>query len=333
MTISVLLLTLNEESNLPHCLAALDWCDDVVVLDSFSTDNTLEVADSYGARVVQRRFDSFAGQRNFGLDTIEFKHEWILHLDADEIVTPALVAELQKVVREGDKCAYQIAPKLMFMGRWLRHSSMYPCYQVRFGRADKLRFVQVGHGQRESLGPEQIGVLREGYLHYSVSKGIADWFERHNRYSTDEARQCIELRQRGFGSLRSIWRERDRLRRRRRLKELSIRLPFRPFLRFMHAYIWHRGVLDGGPGFLYCQMLAAYEFMITSKVTELRYRDSAEGISAQRPALRRVSKSESAGHAKVLRMPEAAARASAVGGRTDSRRDSKIACQATEDSA
>ncbi len=101
MSISVLLLTLNEAANLPACLAAVAWSDDLVVLDSFSQDDTFAVAHRLGARVYQRAFDSFAGQRNHALDHIDFKHDWILHLDADEIVTPALRAEMRRRSRPG----------------------------------------------------------------------------------------------------------------------------------------------------------------------------------------------------------------------------------------
>ena len=127
-------------------------------------------------------------QRNYALDTIGFKHDWVLHLDADEVVTAALRDEIALAIADSRFSAYRIASRLMFMGRWLRFSGMYPSYQVRLGRKDSLRFDQVGHGQRESLGAGQVGTLKNPYLHYGFSKGLADWIERHNRYSTDEAR-------------------------------------------------------------------------------------------------------------------------------------------------
>ena len=179
--ISVLILTLNEEQNLRRCLASVRWAEDVLVLDSFSTDRTVEIARQAGARVLQRRFDDFAGQRNHGLQHGGLKHDWVLHLDADEVVSEELKDELLRVVKSADKDAYRVASKMMFQDRWLKYSGMYPTYQVRFGLKDKLAFAQAGHGQRETLAAERVGTLREALLHYSFSKGMTDWMERHRR--------------------------------------------------------------------------------------------------------------------------------------------------------
>jgi glycosyltransferase involved in cell wall biosynthesis len=266
--VSVLVLTYNEEANLPRCLASVAWADDVVVVDSFSTDRTVEVARAHGARVVQRAFDGFAGQRNFGLDAAGLRHEWVLHLDADEVVPDALRDELLAVMERDDKPAYRVAARMMFQGQWLRHAGMYPAYQARFGRRDRLRFVQVGHGQRETLGPDELGTLREPLDHYSFSKGLAEWFDKHNRYSTDEAAEAV----RRDGS-RIDWAgqvARDPTVRRRALKSLATRLPFRPTLRFLYMYLLSGGVLDGRAGYTYCRLLAIYEAMTVQKERELR---------------------------------------------------------------
>lgn len=270
MAVSILILTLNEELNLPACLAAVNWCDDIVVLDSFSTDHTAELARGLGARVFQRKFDCFASQRNYALDTIVFKHDWVLHLDADEIVTPALREELLEAVQSNAVDAYRIPSKTIFFGHWLRYAGLYPSYQVRFGRKGSWRFKQVGHGQREDIATKRIGTLKEPYLHYSFSKGLAEWFEKHNRYSTDEAREALrQLSQedRLDWSVLLSW---DTTLRRRAVKQLSIRLPFRPTLRFLYMYVFRLGFLDGAPGLTYCRLLAAYEYMIVLKMRELR---------------------------------------------------------------
>src|SRR6184192_4570942 len=149
--ISVVILTLNEERNLPRCLEAISWCDDVLIVDSFSSDATLKIAAEYGVRVVQRAFDSFAGQRNFAVEHCELRYEWIFHLDADEVMTPDLSAEILGCIPATDKNAYRVSSKLMFHGKFLRHAGLFPWYQVRLGRRGKLRFTQVGHGQREQL--------------------------------------------------------------------------------------------------------------------------------------------------------------------------------------
>ncbi len=269
MGISVLLLTLNEAANLPACLDALAWADDVVVLDSFSQDETVAVAERLGARVYQRAFDNFAGQRNFALDGLAFKHDWILHLDADEIVTPALHAEMLDVIARGEFDAWRIPSKMMFFGQWLRYSGMYPAYQVRLGHRERLRFKQVGHGQREDLPLERVGTLREPYLHYSFSKGLTEWFDKHNRYASDEAREAARLLADGGGQDWAGLFTREPTRRRRALKALSMRLPFRPTLRFLYMYLLRRGFLDGRAGFTYCRLLSIYEYLIVLKLREL----------------------------------------------------------------
>jgi glycosyltransferase involved in cell wall biosynthesis len=268
--ISVLILTFNEERNIADCLDSVAWSDDVLVLDSFSTDDTCELANRKGARVLQNRFVTFADQRNFGLVHGQFKHEWVLHLDADERVTAELRDEMRQAVQGGVLEAYQMPSRMMFQGRWLKHSGLYPWYQVRLGKRTRLSFVQAGHGQREQLPADKIGTLKSPLLHYSFSKGIHDWIEKHNRYSTDEAVHFLQN-----GASRAVdWPGllsfSDRQRRRRALKHLSFHLPFRPTLRFLYMYFLKLGFLDGRPGLTYCQLLSTYEYMITLKIRELR---------------------------------------------------------------
>ena len=261
--VSVLILTLDEEKNLPACLSALSWCDDIHIVDSFSSDATVSIARSADAQVIQRAFDSFAGQRNYALDRIKFKHDWVLHLDADEICTEELRREVCEQTEETEYDAFRIPSKMMFMGTWLKFSGMYPTYQVRLGRQDSFRFKQVGHGQREDLDPSCIGTLQSPYWHYSFSKGLDEWFDKHNRYSTQEALRvdgAVNLDLAGLFSLS------DTTRRRRALKQLSFRLPFRPTLRFLYMYLLRRGILDGVAGYRYCRLLSVYEAMIDAKV-------------------------------------------------------------------
>jgi len=268
--VSVLILTLNEAENILGCIQSVSFSDDIVVLDSFSSDKTVERAKSAGAATYQRAFDNFASQRNYALESIEFKHDWVLHLDADERITPKLRDEIADVISDSHFTAYRIASKLMFRGKWLRFSGMYPTYQVRLGRKDTLRFKQVGHGQREALDSGQLGTLKNAYLHHGFSKGMTDWIERHNRYSTDEAVQGIEVSSQGRPGIGDIFALDDRTRRRRALKQLSVRLPFRPLLRFFYMYILRLGVLDGRAGFVYCRLLAMYEYWIVLKMREMR---------------------------------------------------------------
>lgn len=266
--ISVLILTLNEEVNIAECLDSVAWADDVLVLDSGSEDRTVDIAQTKGARVMHRPFDNFARQRNYGLQEGNLAHDWVLHLDADERVTPGLREQLRKKARHAAMHAYRVPSKLMFQDTWLKYSGMYPTYQVRFGRQDALTFEQVGHGQRSAMPTDRVGTLDEPLLHYAFSKGIADWVERHNRYSSDEAEHALDAMEASID-----WTEMvggDAQARRRALKDLSYRLPFRPLLRFLYVYVGCLGVLDGRPGFDYAVLLSFYEYLIGLKRREVR---------------------------------------------------------------
>jgi glycosyltransferase involved in cell wall biosynthesis len=269
--ISVVILTLNEELNLPRCLEAISWCDDVLIVDSFSSDATLKIAGEHGVRVVQRAFDSFAGQRNFALDHCELKYEWIFHLDADEVMTADLSAEILRCIAATDKDAYRVSSKLMFHGKFLLHAGLFPWYQVRLGRRGKLRFTQVGHGQREQLPSHAIGTLKNSLFHFPFEKGLEDWIEKHNRYSTDEARQNVYgYADDDFPILDLLSNATDR--RRRAAKKIFRRLPCRATIRFIYMYLFRGGILDGKSGFMYCRLLAWYEWLIVLKEGELRAR-------------------------------------------------------------
>ncbi len=267
--ISVLILTFNEEQNLSSCLESVQWSDDVLVLDSFSTDRTLEVARAAGVRTLQNRFVNFAEQRNLGIDQAGFKYDWVLHLDADERVTPELREELLQVVARAKKKAYRLSSKTMFGRVWLKRSGLFPSYQVRLGRRESLRFKMVGHGQRETLGPAEVGTLQNSLLHFSFAKGLPDWFAKHRRYAAAEAEENLKHRSSGSFSFARLFSS-DPLIRRRALKEFSTRLPCRPALRFFYMYIVRMGFLDGKAGFTYCRLLSIYEGMIVARTRALR---------------------------------------------------------------
>ena len=276
MKVSTLLLTLNEAANLPDCLDGLSWCDDVLVLDSGSTDGTCEIAAQRGARVMTRPFDSFAAQRNHGLEHGELAHDWVLHLDADEIVTPAFAAALAALEPRDDVDAYRVPFKTIFFGRWLRHASMWPAYQVRLGHARRLRFVQIGHGQREATLPERVQTFEHAIEHYSFSHGLKAWLDKHVRYARDEADQLASDRRTKVpaGLL-----DADSTGRRRAAKALASRLPLwlRPVARFAYVFVWRRGFLDGRRGFVYAFMLSVYEGMIAVLSYERSMRDPQGG--------------------------------------------------------
>lgn len=267
--ISVVVLTWNEEANIARCLASAAFSDDILVLDSGSSDRTVELAAQAGARVAVRPFDTFAAQRNFAMAQ-GLRHRWVLHLDADEVVTPELRDELLALAGapQSPHAVYRVPSRLIFMGRWLRRAGMYPAYQVRFGRAEALRFVEHGHGQREVQAAHEVGTLTAPLDHHNFSKGVNDWFARHLRYARREAEEVAHGR--GAASRLSDLLARDPTVRRRALKGLAARLPMRPALRFAYAYLLRGGFLDGRAGYHYARMLGMYQYLIDRNLEELR---------------------------------------------------------------
>lgn len=269
--ISVVILTLNEEKNLPACLASAARCDDVVVLDSGSTDRTCEIARAAGARVFVNPFKNFAQQRNHAHDAIPFRHDWVFHLDADETLSPELIAEC--AVRATEPGSDQLdgfftAPRMMFRGRWIPRCTDYPAWQARFVHVRRFRFIQAGHGQREAPGL-RLAKLSHTYAHNLSSQSEMEIREKHARYAKAEATTFLAT-SRPIPHLMKDLVGKDALIRRRALKELSYHLPARGLFRFIYQYLLRGGCLDGIPGLVYCRLLAHYEQCIATEIRTLR---------------------------------------------------------------
>ena len=260
---SILILTYNEEVNLPACLDSISWCDDIWVLDSGSTDRTVEIAKERGCKLLTRKFDNFGDQRNYAIDNADFKYKWVFDLDADERFTDALKAECDDVVQKDEKSAYYCSYKNIMWGKWLKRSTGFPVYQMRFHKLGEIRFVGHGHGQRESAAQRGIGYLKEPYIHYNFSKGLTEWFAKHVDYARREAELLVKD-ERVEGEVSG------KMARRRRLIRFARHLPFRPFLRFCYVYFFHFGFLDGRAGWQFARMQMWYQFMIDSLVRDLR---------------------------------------------------------------
>lgn len=267
-SVTVMIFTLNEEVHLSSCLAALDWCDDIIVVDSFSTDRTEAICREHGVRFFQHRFEGFGFQRNWALDHTDPRYSWILILDADERVPVELARELGEKAANSlsEVGAYQVRRRFYLWGRWLKHSSLYPTWVVRFIHRDRVRYLNRGHAETQQV----LGEVRnlEHDLIDENLKGIDEWFERQNRYSRKDA--LYELEQ-----ARSAppWRKLivgNALERRAALKALAARLPARGLLYFLYAFIWRRGFLDGRDGFLFCRMRGMYQTMVAVKKYDLR---------------------------------------------------------------
>lgn len=267
--VSIFIQTLNEEDNLPKCLDCFGWSDDIVVLDSYSTDRSEEIVRRYGARWIQHEYEGRAAHQNWAMENIDFKYPWVYYSDADEIVTPELAQEIQRVTSDASRpqAAYEVRRRDHFRGKWIKHSSQYPLWFVRLFQPGKIRWARKANPVPQIDGP--VGRLENDYLHYPFSKGLGDWLWRHNRYSTYEAEETLRSLRAGdfrFGNLFSG----NASVRRQTLKKLSFRIPFRPLQRFLYMYFWRLGLLDGSAGFHYCMLLTFYEYQIVLKTHELR---------------------------------------------------------------
>lgn len=280
--VSVLVLTKNEEQDLPGCLESVAWCDDVHVLDSYSDDATVATAEQFGAHVAQRRFDNYAAQRNWALRNMPFKHPWLLSIDADERVTPELRDFIDAAVRDpGDYVAFRIRRRDFFMGTWLKHIQATP-YYVRLYRHEQMRFERPVHEQATADGPT--GQI-DGFLdHFPFSKGLSNWLDRHNAYSSFEAQQIVaNRRERRPFSLKEALLNRDIHERRYHQKGLFYRLPCRPLLKFFLFYVVKRGFLDGRAGMTYAVLLSIYEQMIVYKTREIEMSERAGKVGGAAP--------------------------------------------------
>jgi glycosyltransferase involved in cell wall biosynthesis len=267
---SIYILTHNEQLDIAACIESAALSDDVIVVDSLSSDRTVEIARQYPVRVVQHAFESHGRQRTWMLREVHTQHEWVYILEADERMTPELFAECLEAIQSSEYVGYYVAERVIFMDRWIRRCTQYPRYQLRLFRKDKVWFTDYGHTERE-VCDGSTGFLKETYPHYTCSKGMSRWIEKHNRYSTDEAHETLSQLQTGTVNWRNLFWGRSEVERRRALKDLSLRLPARPMLRFVYMYIFLGGFLDGKAGFTWCMLQAFYEYLILLKVWELQH--------------------------------------------------------------
>lgn len=262
------------------------FTDDVVVLDSESSDRTTEIAREFSnVRVFSRPFDNEYNQRSYGLHEIAYRHPWVYICDADERVPGELAREMMQMINSPGcrEVAYRLRYKNMYLGHWIRRSSGYPVWLVRLVRPEVVHYEH-----RETnihlIVDGTIGVLREHFLHYSFNKGLVPWFEKHNYYSRLESHEAMRVRSASsLGEhLRGVF-SHDTAVRRRSLKNLSFYPPFRGPIRFLYMYLIRLGILDGRAGFDYAGMISMYEYWIELKVRELRsrWREQTDALAEQ----------------------------------------------------
>jgi len=268
MEYGTLILTQDEDLNIDGCLESLRGrTGQLVVIDSGSKDSTLDKVRNAGlpVTIIERKFVSFSDQRNHGLDNYFAPGTWVLHLDADERLTPALANELSSLPGDGPSAAWNIPSMTYFRGRRIPRASGYPVYQTRLTRAGDFRFVEIGHGQKAPPSMTAIPRLRQPYEHHPFEKGLRDWLARHDRYSSREAQEWLNSTH--TYTLRQAMA--DPIARRQWLKRAMRVLPGAPALTYFYLLVLRGGFLEGREGRDYCRMRYLYEHLIVLKYHEL----------------------------------------------------------------
>lgn len=266
--ISVLILTKNEQQDLPGCLNSVAWSDDIHVYDSISSDLTVQIAERFGAKVTKRPFDNWSTHQNWGLKNISFKYEWVYYSDADERVTPELLEAMRVAIADpGVYSAFRVRRRDFFMGTWLKHVTPSP-FNIRLFKPACITYERLTNPVTVVDGP--IGDISAHFNHFPFSKGITHWIDKHNGYSTFEAGQIAANRERReVLSIAKAFFSKNLNERRFHQKEIYYRLPFRPLIMFFLLYVFKRGFLDGRAGLTYAILRSIYEYFIVLKTREL----------------------------------------------------------------
>jgi glycosyltransferase involved in cell wall biosynthesis len=295
--VSVLIPAKNEEENLPACLESVARASEVFVVDSQSEDRSVEIAERYGAQVVQFHFNGrWPKKKNWSLDNLPFQNDWVLIVDCDERITPELWDEIAEVIQDPAHGGYYLNRRVFFLGKWIRHGGKYPDWNLRLfrhaqGRYENLKTEGIRNtGDNEVhehvvISEGQVGYLKNDMLHIDF-RDLFHWLARHNRYSNWEARVYYNLLM-GMGEDGTIGANLfgDSVQRKRFLKKIWVRLPFKPTLRFLLFYVFQFGFLDGRAGYIYGRLLSQYEYQIGVKLYELRRFGGQLNVNAAPPAV------------------------------------------------
>ena len=244
MKISAAIITYNEERNIARAIESLRCCDEIVVIDSGSSDRTVELAQNHGARVIETHWRGYAAQKNFAAEACE--HPWILSIDADEALSEALEGEIWQLKKNGPTADGYTMPRLaQYLGRWILHSGWYPDRKVRLFDRSKAKWV--GEFVHESLHVDgRIGDLETNLLHYTCSS-LSEHLKTMDRYTTLAAEQIVSQKQ----PVR--WRS----------------MAIDPAWTFFKSYIVQRGFLDGPEGLAIAYMAAIYTFLKYAKARNM----------------------------------------------------------------
>ena len=286
--VSVIVPVKNEAENLRRCLPALAWADEVFVVDSQSTDETIAVAESFGAEVVQFHFNgTYPKKKNWALDHLPFRNEWALIVDADEVVVPELAEEIARRTSADEADGFYLNMKYFFLGRRIKHCGYAEAWNLRLfkhrlGRYEKMP-VAPGTRTGDNEAHEHVELdgrtLRLAHeLDHHAYPSIAVWVEKHNRYAVWEAAMYSRFLREPIPATIGRGKRFKRL-----LKKVYLRLPMRPLVRFAYAYFARLGFLDGRPGLVFCALLAFYDFLAWANVYEASLNSGSEAAQPARP--------------------------------------------------
>lgn len=274
VAISVLIPVKNEAHNLPRCLEALQWAEQIFVVDSQSTDDTPTIVQAHRAELVQFHFNGrWPKKKNWALENLPFRHPWVLIMDADETLPPEASDEIRTIVSDTNHphVGYWINRRFMFMGKWLRHA-YFPNWNLRLFQHDKGRYECLTQQDDSGFDNEvHEGIVLQGssgrlnaLMNHYAFPDVDTFMRKHLTYSTWEARVALDPE----AAMHRQAPQQKTLR--HRLKTLSRRMPFRPFLRFAYVYFWQRGFLDGREGYYFARLHGIYEFLSVAKTYQFR---------------------------------------------------------------
>ncbi len=272
--VSVVITTLNESIHIGRCIGAVEWADQVFVVDGGSTDDTVALAQGRGAVAVSNPWRGYAAQKNWAVQNLPFRNDWVLFLDADEVASPELAHEIASVVQGSGEAhgAYSVNRRMIFLGRWLRHVWWYPDRTVRLIRRSAGGAFEDRSVHERWVSAGAVGRLNVDLIHENL-KPLHEYVERLNRYSTLEALEILRWRWAARSGDVRVSFFGDWVERRRALKlRVWYRLPFRPLLRRVWSGLFRLGFLDGPEGRIFTRLHVAYETLIDIKVRELEVR-------------------------------------------------------------
>ncbi len=246
--VSACVKTFNNEDLIEDCLESIKWADEIIIVDSYSTDKTVDICRKYTDKVYQRKWPGFKDQSNYTMDLASY--EWILFIDSDEIITPELNEEIQTYLKDNSNIwdGFYFPRKAFYMGKWINHGEWYPAYDLCLYKKDKGRWVKGTHATVELNGRAKY--LKNDVLHFTY-RNLSHQIETIDKYTDTMAMEINNSS----------------------IKFITLHLIFRPIFRFIKGYFFKLGFLDGIPGLVAATTTSFYVFMKYAKLWELRIKN------------------------------------------------------------